>query len=66
MSFDYKYPNRKDWRKPHRRAKAVSHQCRNNGKCSYCKGNRTYSSNKRRQEAEYNEEEFLKPNHKNK
>lgn len=29
------------------RAKQVSHQCRNNGTCPWCTGNRTYSTKKR-------------------
>ena len=27
--------------------KAVSHQCRNNGTCTYCIENRTYKNNKK-------------------
>ena len=26
------------------KAKSVSKQCRNNGNCSYCRGNRTYKN----------------------
>jgi len=36
-------------------AKRVSKQCRNNGTCSYCKGNRTYKNKKK----EYIIEEML-------
>lgn len=28
-------------------AKAISHQCRNNGPCSYCKENRTHKNLKK-------------------
>jgi len=31
MSFDTIYPNRKDWRKPHRRSKRFDRTCRNTG-----------------------------------
>lgn len=47
MGFDNKYPNRKDWRKPHRGAKAVDTTCRNHGSCSYCETNRTHKNDKR-------------------
>ena len=48
MSFDKHYKNRKDRRKQYyNRAKQVSRQCRNNGSCPYCYGNRMYSSNKK-------------------
>ena len=45
MSFDNKkYPNRKDWRKPYRRAKAFGKGCRVHGHCSICRGNRLFST----------------------
>ena len=31
---------------PYTKAKAISKQCRNNGKCPYCQGNRTYKNEK--------------------
>jgi hypothetical protein len=31
-------------KKPYSKAKAVSKQCRNNGNCSWCRGNRTYKN----------------------
>ena len=31
---------------PYTKAKAVSKQCRNNGKCPYCQSNRTYKNEK--------------------
>lgn len=37
-----------DWehRKPYRGAKRIDPYCRNHGRCSYCRGNRLYSSKK--------------------
>ena len=31
----------------YRKSKRFDKQCRNHGRCDYCKGNRLYSSNKR-------------------
>lgn len=31
-------------KKPYTKAKRVSKQCRNNGNCDYCRGNRTYKN----------------------
>jgi hypothetical protein len=42
MSFDKNYPNRKDKRKPYRKAKAIDPTCRNHGSCPYCRENRTH------------------------
>jgi len=47
MAFDKDYPNRKDWRKQYRGAKAVDSQCRNHGECAYCREGRQHA-NKRR------------------
>lgn len=47
MSFDKYYPNRKDWRKPYRKAKAIDRNCRNHGRCPYCEGSRVHSVKKR-------------------
>jgi 5-methylcytosine-specific restriction endonuclease McrA len=46
MSFDKKYENRKDQRKPFYGAKSVDHQCRNHGSCTYCQQNRTFDITK--------------------
>jgi len=42
MSFDKKYPNRKDWRKQFRGSKRFVYSCRNHGSCSYCENNRRF------------------------
>ncbi len=47
MSFDNKYPNRKDWRQPYRRSKAFDRHCRNHGSCSYCEDNRLHGNRRR-------------------
>lgn len=47
MSFDKKYPNRKDHRKPFYGSKRFDHSCRNHGSCGYCKSNRTHANKKR-------------------
>ena len=46
MSFDKKYQNRKDWRKPYRKSKRFDKSCRNHGGCGYCKNNRLYQYKK--------------------
>lgn len=40
MSFDKKYPNRKDHRKPFRGSKRFDHTCRNHGSCPWCRDDR--------------------------
>ena len=59
VSFDKHYPNRKDWRRPYRKAQAVAPSCRPHGECGYCTQNRTHASNKRKQLAEEQIAEFL-------
>ena len=51
MSFDKNYPNRKDHRKAYTGAKSFDRSCRNGGSCSYCKGNRTINSTRKKAEA---------------
>lgn len=58
MGFDKEYPNRKDKRKPYKDSRAVSAHCRNNGSCSWCKGNRNYS-NKKKDDSNKNQLEDL-------
>lgn len=48
MSLNKSILSGKEKRKPLRGAKAVSHRCKNNGTCSWCKGNRTYKNEKRK------------------
>lgn len=47
MSFDKKYPNRKDWRKPYRGSKAIDSTCRSHGSCPWCRNKRVYKHMKR-------------------
>lgn len=37
--------------------KAVSYSCRNHGDCPWCKGNRTYNAQKKKEQADYLEKE---------
>ena len=46
MSLDKAIEHGKEHRKRYRGAKAVDPYCRNHGLCSYCIGNRLYSSKK--------------------
>lgn len=46
MSFDNYYPNRKDRRKPYRKARRFSSSCRNHGSCGYCMHGRLYNKRK--------------------
>lgn len=58
MSFDNHYPNRKDQRKPYRKAKACDRSCRNHGGCVWCERNRLYQDRKERQAADRQVKEF--------
>jgi hypothetical protein len=52
MSFKEKYFGReKERRKRYRGSKRFDCSCRNNGSCGYCKGNRKYGTNKRKEES---------------
>lgn len=42
MSFDTRYPNRKDHRAPYYGSKAFDRSCRCNGGCPYCAGSRQF------------------------
>lgn len=42
MSFDKRYPNRKDWRKPYKGSARFDRSCRPGGGCGWCLKNRTY------------------------
>ena len=46
MSLNKSIESGKEHRKRYRGAKAVDPYCRNHGLCSYCRGNRLYSSKK--------------------
>jgi len=49
MTLEKAIKYKKEKRKPYRKAKAVDKQCRNNGTCEWCKGNRLHSSKKRKE-----------------
>ena len=59
MSFNKNYPNRKDWRKPYRKAKACDSSCRNHGGCGYCESNRFHSATVRETKAEEQLKEYF-------
>lgn len=44
MSFDNRYPNRKDRRAPYRRSARFDRSCRPGGSCGWCRGNRTIAA----------------------
>jgi hypothetical protein len=48
MSFDNKYPNRKDWRKDYYGGKRRNLSCRTGGSCGWCREDRTISATRRR------------------
>ena len=47
MSLNKAIEHKKEYRKPYRKAKAVSKSCRNHGACKWCEDNRTYKNRKR-------------------
>ena len=47
MSLDKSIKSGKEHRKPYRKAKAVSSQCRNHGSCEWCQGNRQHKHKKK-------------------
>lgn len=52
MSLDKSIESGKEHRKKWRGSKNFDKTCRNHGGCDYCKGNRLYSSTKRKAAAE--------------
>ena len=46
MSLDKAIEFGKEKRKRYRKSKAFDRTCRNNGKCPWCEGNRTYQARK--------------------
>ena len=44
MTLEKAIKYKKEKRKQYRKAKAVDKQCRNNGGCEWCKGNRLHSN----------------------
>lgn len=57
MSFDKRYPNRKDRRKPYKGSKAFDRSCRNHGGCGYCVDNRTVAAKRLKATAKLRERE---------
>jgi len=55
MSLDKSIASGKDHRKKFCGAKAVDRMCRNHGGCSYCTGNRLYSTKKKTEAVKYRE-----------
>ena len=53
MGLDKAIKSGKEYRKPYKGGKAVDRMCRNHGGCPWCEGNRQYSTNKRKQKANY-------------
>lgn len=47
MAFDNHYPNRKDWRRKYRRAKAIDRSCRPHGSCPFCHLGRLYATRRK-------------------
>lgn len=39
------------YKKPYTKSKAISRSCRCHGSCAYCRGNRKYSTNKRKEKS---------------
>lgn len=56
--FDNYYKNRKDWRKPYRKAARFDRSCRNHGDCPWCARNRMFPDLKRLMAAEEQIKEF--------
>jgi len=53
MSLDKAIQYGKEKRKPYTNSKSFDTTCRNHNSCSWCKENRTHTTTKRRQAAEY-------------
>lgn len=47
MSFDNRYPNRKDHRSPYHGSKAFDRSCRNHGSCGWCSSSRQHATLRR-------------------
>lgn len=56
MSLNKAIEHHKEHRKPYRGGKSVDKQCRNHGGCSWCKGNRLYKYDKKKEKMNYEEE----------
>lgn len=58
MSLDKAIEHKKEHRKPYRGSKAIDRTCCNNGSCGWCKNNRLYSNNKRKEQTESKLKEY--------
>ena len=58
MSLDKAIEHGKEHRKQYRGSKAIDPSCRNHGDCDWCKGNRMYSSTKRKESMEARERDL--------
>jgi hypothetical protein len=61
MGLEKAIEHGKEKRKPYKGAKAVDCSCRNHGSCEWCRGNRTYNTNKKREKAISEMKEALSP-----
>lgn len=52
MPLDKAIESGKEKRKKYKGSKSFDRTCRNHGSCPYCEGNRKYTNEKRKQEAE--------------
>ena len=57
MSLDKAIEFGKEKRKQYRKSKAFDRTCRNNGKCPWCEGNRTYQARKEHKRIQSSEKE---------
>ena len=62
MSLDKSIKSGKEHRKQYRGSKNFSYSCRNHKSCKVCEGNRTYQSNKAKEEANTKMEEYKEGN----
>lgn len=53
MSLDKAIKHGKEKRKPYKGAKAVDCQCRNHGRCNWCKSNRLIQLKKEKERIDY-------------
>ena len=58
MSFDKAIQHGKEHRKPYHGSKAFDRTCRNHGGCDACMANRTHSTKKKQQKADYSLKEY--------
>lgn len=59
MSLDKAIQYGKEYRKKYFDSRSFDPHCRNNERCSYCRDNRLYSTNKRKRKANYEIKEWI-------